>query len=564
MPHQPIFPLWFFVFLLVDEDRSSAGSPRRQRAPSIPRNGEELASYLIHGSLRFTPSRQQILSYSGIRLEERASALKKEEAEAAAVAAAAGGRDFVQQAMPSSGNERGRLHSSSDSMLLLNDRKLENRFPRRKTRGRSSEPALGGMGSDREYKSALSSASEKVEVEEEEKVVIRPKKRKRARELEDTAGGETKRKKFKKRRRERHKEEDHEDDIPVFAEATSSTNLASLRSRRHNKETPPTRTISRPKPKSGRLPVAPKKDVVGKRKRKVREEYEGEDEDEDYDGEQGVDDERDLSFTIGRPMSRTRKKKVPASPARAKGSQKRQQFHQTRQRLKSSDTMTTESEVESSRPDVNHRVNGSSDKPRKSNRLSALRSSSIDESDFGAVVVGLRRGGRHRSQSSSVYETAGEADFSEAENKRKTLQKKKRKPPLSCFSDSENRDVFSEGVATPPSATSTKDLTFHVNDAKSNNSSSRWDQQEQKKRSHKRKRSPNADADRPNAAKKPRTNSDGSEGGRVSKGGMLNGLVVNGEKGSTGDEIRPMELVWAKCRGYPPYPALVSVCRWII
>ena len=65
-----------------DENLNMTSPPRkRERAPSIPRNAEELASHVIHGSLRLTPSRQQILSYSGIRLEERVSALQQQEQE---------------------------------------------------------------------------------------------------------------------------------------------------------------------------------------------------------------------------------------------------------------------------------------------------------------------------------------------------------------------------------------------------------------------------------------------------------------------------------------------------
>ena len=60
------------------ESDEQAASPRRPTQQPVTRNAEELASHVLHGSLRLTPSRQQILSHSGIRLEERASALQDE------------------------------------------------------------------------------------------------------------------------------------------------------------------------------------------------------------------------------------------------------------------------------------------------------------------------------------------------------------------------------------------------------------------------------------------------------------------------------------------------------
>lgn len=61
------------------ESDDPMSTPRKQPQP-ITRNAQELASHVLHGSLRLTPSRQQILSNSGIRLEEQTSTLLEEEA----------------------------------------------------------------------------------------------------------------------------------------------------------------------------------------------------------------------------------------------------------------------------------------------------------------------------------------------------------------------------------------------------------------------------------------------------------------------------------------------------
>ena len=62
--------------ILSPDSDDQVSSPQPHRPPpssssAPPRNAEELASHVLHGSLRLTPSRQQILSYSGISLPER-------------------------------------------------------------------------------------------------------------------------------------------------------------------------------------------------------------------------------------------------------------------------------------------------------------------------------------------------------------------------------------------------------------------------------------------------------------------------------------------------------------
>lgn len=65
----------------------------------------------------------------------------------------------------------------------------------------------------------------------------------------------------------------------------------------------------------------------------------------------------------------------------------------------------------------------------------------------------------------------------------------------------------------------------------------------------KRKRSSGSEGGTKKRRKKLDSKSDG-----IRRSTVINGLVNGGEK----YEIRPLDLVWAKCRGYPPYPALVS------
>lgn len=70
---------YIYTHIHTESDEHGTPPPRKQRASSIPRNAEELACHVLHGSLRLTPSRQQILSHSGIRLEERATSLQDAE-----------------------------------------------------------------------------------------------------------------------------------------------------------------------------------------------------------------------------------------------------------------------------------------------------------------------------------------------------------------------------------------------------------------------------------------------------------------------------------------------------
>ena len=191
-------------------------------------------------------------------------------------------------------------------------------------------------------------------------------------------------------------------------------------------------------------------------------------------------------------------------------------------------------------------------KPPPRMRLDSGAYSSTSEAEFpvngtnsNTLGVGNSSGremgriSREVSKCSSVYETANEGYMS--------IEEKQMMSPLS--------DTPTGGI---PKATGIEDLTARNLSVQQKQGGQGGQQQA---RGKKRKRSstgtPAASSER--SKKKSRLESGSSaDGGPVSKSKTINGLVNGSGAGASGAEVKPLDLVWAKCRGYPPYPALVS------
>ena len=504
-----------------------------------------------------TPSRQQILSYSGIRLEERASAMQKEQQEA---------RDRAGGGMgASTSSGRGRLHSSSDSMLL------KGTTPLGVARQRicSSEPrkslssdddgreSVSDDGDDEEDSSSSSSSGQSSEVEEgegeeeeeedEEYVLKKEVERKRVRSghansnnSDDvsvdngSSGGGRKRRKTSN---------DRTPSLEVSERSksrSSSGDVKPLRPTQRTTESPASKNTVRPANFSSGCLKSPLKAVKRKKPQQLSEE-------EEEDGEKTT---FDPSCDTGESKKQSRNRKESKINPRKPTSKSARLRH----RLRSMDTVSSEesdnTEVSSDEIDVSTTpsMNGVRGGENEGIPLVSVTPATDPPATRGrargtpgqgaARNWPLHRQSRSKS-SSSIYE-AGRGDTGTSDPEDTQVRS-------SCFSDSDIKGYLSTPGGVP-SASSSEDLTA-LGARLNKRGGSKW---RRPRAGGKRKASASSSGGEENAGdrKRRRLNAE-LLGGR-----LLNGMVMNGEEG----EIKPMDLVWAKCRGYPPYPALVSTC----
>ena len=260
------------------------------------------------------------------------------------------------------------------------------------------------------------------------------------------------------------------------------------------------------------------------------EEEEEEEDDEEKDPSEREEEGRNLTSHSSKGRSRTSIHMSRSDSYVAKIKRNARRYQRKRQRRKTG--RVTSDSANRQKPGRSRLASGSeSEQP-----MNGVRRSSSAEQPTGRVRTRI-------GSSSSIYETPAEEYSSED------------KPIQSPFSDSSiyRQRLASSASENPiPSASSVEDLTVKASPVPKG------------RRGRKREQSSSSASGvgAPSPAKKKKKGAAyESDDGRRTK--TINGLV----NGAGNWEIRPLDLVWAKCRGYPPYPALVREihvpAKWI-